>query len=169
MSKDHETQLGSVASIAAKLFIVTLLYLYAHFIITTVSSYWFGEVSFAEARAGNISASLYLATHIAAILIAVLMLFPMFEKEGDLDGRETNKVVRVSYHSGLVGLFFGSTKNSVQNLVSAMNQNGYKLHLIHQEDINVVQILGRYLLLIVTLGLWTWGRNDLLIFEKNNS
>jgi hypothetical protein len=169
MSKDHETQLRSVASIAVKLFIVTLLYLYAHFIITAVCSFWSIEVSLWAVRVGMISISLYLATHIAAILLTVLMLFPMFEKEGDLDGRETNKVLRVSYHSGLVGLVFGSTKNKVQNLVSAMNQNGYKLHLIHQDDINLVQILGRYLLLIVTLGVWTWGRNDLLIFEKNNS
>jgi ABC-type transport system involved in multi-copper enzyme maturation permease subunit len=169
MSKDQKAYPIAIITNVLKVLAVTLFYMYTHFLIAAVCSIWSIEVSLYAARAGMISAPFYLATHIAAVLLTVVMLLPMFEKEGDFDGGETNKVLRLSYYSGLIGLVFGSTKNRVQNAVSAMNQNGYRLHLIHQDDINLVQILGRYLLLIITFGVWTWGRNDLLIFEKNDS
>ena len=169
MSNDQRTQLIAVSSNLVKLLAVTILYMYTHFLIAAVCSLWSIEVSLFASRAGMISPTFYLATHIAAVILAVVMLLPMFKKEEDFDGGEIKKVLRLSYHSGLVGLVFGSTKNRVQNAVSTMNQNGYRLHLIHKDDINLIQILGRYILLIITLGVWTWGRNDLLIFEKNNS
>ena len=48
-----------------------------------------------------------------------------------------------------------------------MNQLGWNFHFIHKDEVNLVIILIRWLLLALTLGLWTIGSSVLLVFEKN--
>jgi hypothetical protein len=48
-----------------------------------------------------------------------------------------------------------------------MNQRGWNLHFIHADGLNIVHIVLRILLLFVTLGIWTLGSSELLIFEKD--
>ena len=77
-----------------------------------------------------------------------------------------NKVERLTYSGGLLGMLFGSSKGKLQTKVKEMNQLGWNLHLIHRDEVNLVIILLRWLMLLLTLGLWTIGSSVLLIFEK---
>jgi len=85
-------------------------------------------------------------------------------------GRNTlskaNKVERIRYSGGLLGLIFGNPKGKLNDKVEEMNSMGWNLHLIHGDNFNILLWLLRLLILIVTLGLWTIGSSELLVFEK---
>lgn len=78
-----------------------------------------------------------------------------------------NQVERISYAGGLYGLIAGSSKGKLQGKIEEMNQRGWNLHLIHPESVNLLIILFRLFLLFITLGIWTVGSSELLIFEKD--
>ena len=48
-----------------------------------------------------------------------------------------NTVERISYAGGLYGLFFGSSKGKLAAKIMDMNSQGWNLHLIHQEQLNL--------------------------------
>jgi hypothetical protein len=78
-----------------------------------------------------------------------------------------NAVERINYAGGLLGLFFGSSKGKLGAKILDMNSQGWNLHLIHQEQLNLVWFMVRLIILFLTLGLWTIGNSELLIFEKD--
>jgi hypothetical protein len=78
-----------------------------------------------------------------------------------------NAVERINYAGGLLGLFFGSSKGKLAAKVLDMNSQGWNLHLIHQEQLNLAWVMVRLIILLFTLGLWTFGNSELLIFEKD--
>jgi hypothetical protein len=78
-----------------------------------------------------------------------------------------NAVERINYAGGLLGLFFGSSKGKLGAKILDMNSQGWNLHLIHQEQLNLVWLMVRLIILLLTLGLWTIGNSELLIFEKD--
>ena len=78
-----------------------------------------------------------------------------------------NTVERINYAGGLYGLFLGSSKGKLAAKVLDMNSQGWNLHLIHQEQLNVAWLLLRFLILILTLTIWTFGNSELLVFEKD--
>ena len=78
-----------------------------------------------------------------------------------------NSVERINYAGGLLGLFFGSSKGKLGAKILDMNSQGWNLHLIHQEQLNLAWVMVRLIILLLTLGLWTIGNSELLIFEKD--
>ena len=80
--------------------------------------------------------------------------------------QKINKVERIRYSGGIIGLLFGSTKGKMQNKITEMNKQGWNLHLIHNDQPNLVIWIIRLLILILTLGLWTIGSSEILVFEK---
>jgi len=80
-----------------------------------------------------------------------------------------NQIERLSYAGGLYGLIFGSSKGKLQAKVEEMNQRGWNLHFIHPESVNLLRLLFRLFLLFITLGIWTLGSSELLVFEKNRN
>ena len=78
-----------------------------------------------------------------------------------------NTVERISYAGGLYGLFFGSSKGKLAAKVMDMNSQGWNLHLIHPESLNLLHFIFRLAILVITLGIWTLGNSELLIFEKD--
>ena len=78
-----------------------------------------------------------------------------------------NAVERINYAGGLLGLFFGSSKGKLGAKILDMNSQGWNLHLIHQEQLNLVWFMGRLIILFLTLWLWSIGNSELLIFEKD--
>ena len=80
---------------------------------------------------------------------------------------KSNQVERISYAGGLYGLIAGSSKGKLQSKVEEMNARGWNLHLIHPESLNLLHILFRLLILCLTLGIWTLGNSELIIFEKD--
>ena len=63
-------------------------------------------------------------------------------------------------------MLFGITKGKMQNKVSEMNNQGWNLHFIDNDQPNLVIWIIRLLILTVTLGLWTIGSSEILVFEK---
>ena len=80
--------------------------------------------------------------------------------------KKINKVERLTYSGGIIGMLFGSTKGKMQDKISEMNNQGWNLHFIHNDQPNLVIWLIRLLILTVTLGLWTIGSSEILVFEK---
>jgi len=83
-----------------------------------------------------------------------------------MSNRKINVVDRISYAGGLYGLIAGSSKGKLQAKVEEFNQRGYNLHLIHPDNPNLLILILRFLILGLTLGIWTIGASELLVFEK---
>ena len=79
-----------------------------------------------------------------------------------------NKVERIRYSGGLLGLLFGSSRGKLEDVVSAQNQDCWNLHFIHQDSPNILIWIFRLLILLLTLGLWTIGNSELLVFQKDD-
>jgi hypothetical protein len=78
-----------------------------------------------------------------------------------------NTIERINYAGGLYGLFFGSSRRKLAEKVMEMNSQGWNLHFIHQEQLNLAWLLLRLIILILTLTIWTLGNSELLVFEKD--
>ena len=79
---------------------------------------------------------------------------------------KTNKIERINYTGGLIGLLFASSKGKLEKQVLKMNDEGWNLVFIHPESVNLVRYVIRVILLTLTLTLWTIGSSELLVFEK---
>ena len=80
--------------------------------------------------------------------------------------KKVNQIERLNYSGGLLGMIFGSTKGKMQNKVSEMNNQGWNLHFINNDQPNLILWIIRFLILVLTIGLWTIGSSEILIFEK---
>ena len=80
--------------------------------------------------------------------------------------KKINKIERLNYSGGLLGMIFGSTKGKMQNKVSEMNNQGWNLHFINADQPNLILWIIRILILVLTIGLWTIGSSEILVFEK---
>ncbi|MBM84911.1 MAG: hypothetical protein CMM47_02675 [Rhodospirillaceae bacterium] len=79
-----------------------------------------------------------------------------------------NQVERITYSGGLLGLLFGSPLRKLNERVTQMNKNGWNLHFIHQDNPNLLILILRWFILLMTLGLWTIGNSEILVFQKED-
>ncbi len=77
-----------------------------------------------------------------------------------------NKVVRVSFSGGLLGLLFGSSRGKVETIVQKHNADGWNVAEVISDSPNLLIWILRALILVLTLGLWTISNGYLFIFEK---
>jgi hypothetical protein len=80
--------------------------------------------------------------------------------------RKDNKVIRVNFSGGLLGMIFGSHRGKLQKSIEEQNQQGWNYVDCIADDPNLILLLLRLILLVVTLGLWTIGVGYILIFER---
>lgn len=80
--------------------------------------------------------------------------------------RKTNKVVRISYSGGLLGLIFGSAREKLEKVLEDNNRTGWNLAEVVPDNPNLLILIVRLIILIVTLGLWTISTSYLLILER---
>jgi hypothetical protein len=80
--------------------------------------------------------------------------------------QKTNKVVRISYAGGLLGLIFGSARGKLEALLKKHNDDGWNLAEIIPDNPNLLIWILRMVILVLTLGLWTLSNGYLLILEK---
>lgn len=80
--------------------------------------------------------------------------------------RRVNKVVRVSFSGGILGLIFGSTRGKLEAVISEHNREGWSVAEVVPDNPNLAIWLLRFVFLIVTLGLWTLSSGYLLILER---
>jgi len=79
---------------------------------------------------------------------------------------KVNKAVRLNYAGGLLGLFFGSSRGKVDKVLNEHNADGWNLAEVMPDQPNLIIWVLRFLLLALTLGLWTLSTGYILIFEK---
>jgi len=80
--------------------------------------------------------------------------------------QKINKVVRVNFSGGLLGIFFGSSRGKVESVVQKHNAEGWNVAEIIPDNPNLIIWIIRLVLLTITLGLWTISSGLLFIMEK---
>ena len=80
--------------------------------------------------------------------------------------QKINKVVRVSFSGGLLGLIFGSSRGKVESIVNKHNADGWNVAEVISDNPNLAIIVFRTIILLFTLGLWTLSSGYLFIMEK---
>ena len=80
--------------------------------------------------------------------------------------RKTNKVVRISYSGGLLGLLFGSARGKLEKVLEDHNSKGWNLAEVIPDNPNLLILVFRLIILTLTLGLWTLSTSYLLILER---
>ena len=79
-----------------------------------------------------------------------------------------NKIVRISLAGGIVGLLTTNPRRSLENVIRAQNDEGYRCtYFIPNHAPNLLMRVLQLIVLICTLGLWTWGAGYLILLEKN--
>lgn len=83
---------------------------------------------------------------------------------------KVNKVVRVSLSGGIIGLLTTNPRRALDNTIDKHNQDGWNaVYFSNHTDTNLLVTALRILVLIGTLGLWTWGAGYLVLFEKQRA
>ncbi|WP_291734435.1 hypothetical protein [Leisingera sp. F5] len=80
--------------------------------------------------------------------------------------QKVNKVVRVNFAGGILGMIFGSSKGKVQSVIQSENSEGWNFIEAITDQPNLIIFVVRLLLLAITLGLWTLSTGYLFVFEK---
>jgi len=117
------------------------------------------------------------------VIIAIIVIVAMIIKKekGDNEDlvytdndefrqRKINKVVRISLSGGLIGAFGTNPRNALQQVIQKYNAVGWNCHqIIPHTTRNLFIMLLQVILLVITVGLWTFGAGYLLLFEKDNT
>lgn len=82
--------------------------------------------------------------------------------------RKRNKVDEVSFIGGIIGFLFVNPRRMIDARVKEANDHGWTLVAFQKSTGNnlLINVL-RIVLLIVTLGLFTFGDGMFLVFEKD--
>ena len=78
-----------------------------------------------------------------------------------------NKIVRIALSGGLIGLILTNPRKALDKMIEKNNNDGWNAiyYTTHSES-NIIIILVQWLVLFLTLGLWTFGAGYLILFEK---
>ena len=80
---------------------------------------------------------------------------------------KVNKIVRISLSGGLIGLLTTNPKRALGNVIDKYNQEGWNaVHFTEHKQTNFLVFMFQILVLLATLGLWTFGAGYLVLFEK---
>jgi hypothetical protein len=78
-----------------------------------------------------------------------------------------NKIIKLTFTGGLIGLFAGNETGSLRNAIAAANKDRWKVvQIIPDNSGNILTIIGRLLLLMITIGFFTFNNGYYIIFEK---
>jgi hypothetical protein len=117
---------------------------------------------------------------IVAFIVIVVMLTN--KEMGDAKGsisvdpddnfrqRKLNKIARVALPGGLIGALATNPRKALEQTIQQHNVAGWNCHqIIPHSTHNLFMVVLQVLLLIATIGLWTFGAGYLLLFEKDNT
>lgn len=81
--------------------------------------------------------------------------------------RKVNKVVRISLSGGLIGALATNPRRALDKAIDQANAEGWNCHqILPHRTSNALVALFQILVLICTLGLWTFGAGYLLLLER---
>ena len=80
---------------------------------------------------------------------------------------KVNKIERVALSGGLIGLFTTNPKRAIERVLEANNAEGWTCRqIIPHSTSNFGVVIFQLIVLLCTLGLWTFGAGYLLLMEK---
>ena len=83
---------------------------------------------------------------------------------------KTNKVVRISLAGGLIGLLTTNPRRALDETIDKQNQDGWNaIYFMPHRTSNLLVALLQIVVLICTLGLWTWGAGFMVLFERERA
>lgn len=78
-----------------------------------------------------------------------------------------NRMVRIALAGGLIGALTTNPKRALEKVIDAQNAEGWNCHqILPHATANIFMVIVQIILLICTLGLWTFGAGYMLLFEK---
>jgi|JI102314A1RNA_FD_contig_21_5208492_length_465_multi_2_in_0_out_0_1 hypothetical protein len=78
-----------------------------------------------------------------------------------------NKIESVRLMGGILGLFLSSPRKDIEGKIKSLNSEGYKVvQVIPDDGGNLITFILKFLLLVITLGLYTLSGGYLVIAEK---
>ena len=81
--------------------------------------------------------------------------------------RKKNMVARVSLMGGLIGMISTNPKKALEGCIDKANEEGWNaIHIEPHSTTNIFVMFVQVLVLICTLGLFTWGGGYLILLEK---
>ncbi len=79
-----------------------------------------------------------------------------------------NKVSRISLMGGLIGALATNPRKALEDMIDKENNDGWNaIHIEPHKTTNLFVSIVQFLVLICTLGLWTWGGGYIVLFEKD--
>lgn len=83
---------------------------------------------------------------------------------------KNNKVVRISLSGGLIGLLATNPRRALDDAIDKANQEGWNaIYFQPHKTSNVFVALLQILVLICTLGLWTFGAGYMILLERERA
>jgi len=80
-----------------------------------------------------------------------------------------NKIVRISLSGGIIGAIFTNPRKALDDILLKNNRDGWNAHqIMSHKSSNEFILLIQIIVLIMTLGLWTWGSGYFILFEKES-
>ena len=78
-----------------------------------------------------------------------------------------NKIERIALAGGIIGALTTNPKRALEKCIDQSNSEGWNVRqVIHHSTSNLFIIILQLLILICTIGLWTFGAGYMIIFEK---
>lgn len=78
-----------------------------------------------------------------------------------------NKVGRISLSGGIIGLLTTNPRRALEDHIEKSNADGWHAtHIEPHTTNNLLVTAAQFAVLIMTLGLWTWGAGYIVLFEK---
>ncbi|MCE2782686.1 hypothetical protein [Limnohabitans sp.] len=82
---------------------------------------------------------------------------------------KTNKVERIFLSGGLIGMLFTNPRKALDELMIEANADGWSaVQILKHSNTNLLITIIQILVLLLTLGLWTWGAGYLVLLEKDD-
>ena len=81
-----------------------------------------------------------------------------------------NKVVQINLMGGLIGLMATNPRKALDDRIDTENKDGWNaVYFMPHRDTNLLVIVAKILVLIATIGLWTWGAGYMVLFERDQA
>jgi len=78
-----------------------------------------------------------------------------------------NKVTRISLMGGIIGAFTTNPRKALDDEIDKGNQEGWSaIHIEPHGTTNLLISTIQFAVLVLTLGLYTWGGGYLILFQR---
>jgi len=81
----------------------------------------------------------------------------------------TNKVVHIDLMGGLIGMLFTRPRHALDSRIKRENTDGWRaVYILKHSDSNLFSMLLKLVVLVCTIGLFTWGAGYMILFARDD-